>query len=61
MASHLEIRERQRDKLYTLLKIKLDNKDMPIKGLKEEINATEAVMDEEDVAWVEKKIAQLYE
>jgi hypothetical protein len=42
-----------------LLKLRHDNKGLSIKGLNEMIIAAEVVMDEEDVAWVEKKIARL--
>ena len=60
MASNLEIRTGQRDKLYVLLKLRAVNKNIEVKELNEAINAAEATMDEEDVAWVEKKIAQMY-
>ena len=60
MATNLEIRVGQRDKLYVLLKLKADNSGVKINGLEEAINASEAVMDQEDVAWVEKKISQIY-
>ena len=60
MATNLEIRIMQRNKLYDLLILKERNKGNKVNYLDELINATEAMMDEEDVAWVEKKIAQLY-
>ena len=60
MVTSLEIRIMQRDKLYDLLTLREHNNGNNVNRLDELINATEAMMDEEDVAWVEKKIAQLY-
>jgi len=60
MASNSEMRVAQKDKLYDLLKIKADNKDIEIKGLKEAIVKAKSVMEAEDVAYVEKMIAELY-
>ncbi|MCL2421961.1 MAG: hypothetical protein FWD03_08900 [Defluviitaleaceae bacterium] len=58
MATNAELKMVQKDKLYDLLKLKYDNADSNINGLDDLINKTEAIMEEEDVAWVEKKIAQ---
>jgi len=60
MATRLEVQIWQRDKLYSLLKLRAVNKGNKIIDLDEMINATEAMMDAEDVAWVEKKIAEVY-
>ena len=59
MASNIEIRIEQRKRLYQLLKIKKVNPNQNINEIDSMINAAEAEMEEEDVAWVEKKIAQL--
>lgn len=59
MASSLEIRIEQRKRLYQLLKLKKVNPSHKINEIDDMINAVEAEMEEEDVAWVEKKIAQL--
>jgi len=58
MATNAELKMVQKDKLYDLLKLKSDNAGSHINGLDDLINKTEAIMEEEDVAWVEKKIAQ---
>jgi len=60
MAAYLEIQVWQRDKLYTLLKLREINRENEINGLEEMINAALAVMNEEDVALVEKRIKELY-
>ena len=54
-----ELRKEQMDKLYDLLKLQADNHNITVKGLKELINKTKASMSKEDVAWVEKTIAEL--
>ena len=59
MPTNAEMRTAQKDKLYDLLTIKIKNTSTTVNGLDELINKAEAVMEEEDVAWVEKKIAQL--
>ena len=59
MADSLGIRFMLIDKLYDLLALKYHNKGIVVNRLEEQINATEAMMDEEDVAWVKKKITQL--
>jgi len=60
MATQLEMQTWQRDKLYSLLELRLLNKDLKIIRLNEMINEIEAKMSQEDVAWVREKIAQLY-
>ena len=61
MPTNLEMRVMQKNTLFNLLKLKRDNEKQEINltGLRELIIATEAIMEEEDVAWVEKKIAEL--
>jgi len=59
MATKTEMQVEQRRRLYQLLKLRKENANIEIKGLNELINMNESEMDEEDVAWVEKKIAQL--
>jgi len=58
MASILEIQVEQKKRLYQLLKLKKDNEGYDIKGLNELIKATRAEMQQEDVAWVEKIVAE---
>jgi Lhr-like helicase len=60
MASQLELQIWQKDKLYTLLTLKALNKDIEIVRLAEMIHGMEAIMQEVDVAWVEKKIRERY-
>ena len=61
MATNTEIRIMQKSTLFDLLKLKRDNEKLGIsvEGLSELIIKAEATMEEEDVAWVEKKITQL--
>jgi len=61
MASGMEIRTVQKAELYDLLMLKKQNdKDgIKVSGLNELINKKEAAMEAEDVAYVEKKIAEL--
>ena len=61
MPTNLEMRTSQKDKLFDLLMLKRDNEKAGIKvnGLANLIIKSEAVMEAEDVAWVEKKIAEL--
>jgi hypothetical protein len=54
MASAIEIKERHRHHLNVLLKIKKLNENNEVKGLQTEIENAIAVMEQEDVAWVEK-------
>ena len=56
MALAVEIRERQKDKLSILLRIKKANEGTIVHGLAEEIEQAVAVMEEVDVRWVEKVI-----
>jgi len=58
MATNLEVQVEQRRRLYQLLKLKKDNPGMEIKGLDEFIKQTRAEMQQEDVAWVEKMVAE---
>jgi len=59
MSSNLEIQKEQRRKLYELLNLKKNHAADLAAGLEKLINATEAEMEAEDVAYVEKKIAEL--
>ena len=54
MASSIEVRERHKKHLYSLLKIKKANTGITVSELQDEINDAIAVMEQEDVAWVEK-------
>jgi len=58
MASSIEIRTTQKAFLFDLLKAKIDSNDAE-KALNSLITKMEAIMEEEDVAYVEKKIAEL--
>ena len=59
MATNREILVEQRRRLFALLRIRKANPGMEIKELNNQINAVIAEMEQEDVAWVEKKIAEL--
>lgn len=61
MPTNMELRSLQTDKLFDLLKIKQDNKDITVKGLEPAISKAKAVMTQEDVVWVEKLVADLKE
>ena len=54
MANMIEIRERQKNHLLSLLSIKAQNKGLDVKGLQEEIVRAVGPMEHEDIAWVEK-------
>ena len=56
MASSIEVKERQKHHLASLLSIKRDNPSIEIVGLNREIEKAVTVMEQEDVAWVEKII-----
>jgi len=56
MATPLEIRVNQKNHLRSLLKIKKENGTNHVLGLEEEILAVIAIMEQEDIAWVEKVI-----
>jgi len=58
MPSNTEVRKTQKELLFDLLMLRRDAK-LTIPRLTEMIARQEAAMEEEDVAWVEKKIAQL--
>jgi len=63
MATGIEIRTTQKNALFDLLMVKSevenDKGSASYKALEKLIIKMEAVMEEEDVAYVEKKIAQL--
>ncbi|MCL1824069.1 MAG: hypothetical protein FWG44_07690 [Oscillospiraceae bacterium] len=61
MATNNEQRAAQKEKLYDLLKLKRDNdnKGIKVEGLEELINRVKAPMEVEDVAYIEKLIAEL--
>jgi len=54
MAITLEVRERHKHHLNTLLVLKRENKDNTVIGLQDKLADAVAVMEQEDVAWVEK-------
>ena len=54
MAIALEIRERQKNHLMSLLNIKLANAPAKILAIDEEIKRAVVVMEQEDVSYVEK-------
>ena len=55
----LELRVSQKRHLYSLYKIKRINTGITIEGLDEEINESEAEMEQADVALVKEKLAEL--
>jgi hypothetical protein len=61
MEADIGLRVIQKTALYDLLKLRRDNEktNNNLMGLNELINKTTAVMEQEDVALVEKKIAEL--
>ena len=59
MATSLEIQVEQKKRLFQLLSLKKINANIVVKGLDELIIATKAEMQQEDVAWVEKMVAEL--
>ena len=54
MASALELRDKHKSHLHSLLRIKKRNGDKIVDGLQDEIEIALAVMEQEDVSWVEK-------
>ena len=54
MVIAIDIRERHKHHLNALLLIKKANEGKTVAALQEKINDAIAVMDQEDVAWVEK-------
>jgi hypothetical protein len=61
MATDLEIRERQKNTLFGLLKLKELNKNLKIVGLKDLIISAKVGMNKEDIADVEKNVRELFE
>ena len=57
MANTLEIKERQKHLLNVLLTIKKANEGKEVAGLQKAINDAVAVMEQEDVSWIEKIVA----
>jgi len=58
MASSAELRIFQKDKLFDLLVIEKMNPGLKIKGLGSQIRKAKSVMEQEDIAHVEKLVAQ---
>ena len=56
MASMIEIRERQKYHLMSLLRIKKANSPNEVKGLSDELLSAVGVMEQEDVAYIEKLV-----
>jgi len=59
MSTDKELRSNQKSLLFNLLKLERDNPNIAIVGLKELIIQTQAIMDAEDVSYVEKLISTL--
>jgi len=59
MATNAKLKIVLNSKLYDLKKIKVRNPGIKIAELDDAILATEAVMEQAEIAFVEKKIAQL--
>ena len=59
MTTLLEIQVEQQKRLFQLLRLKKINAEIVVKGLDELIIATKAEMQQEDVAWVEKMVAEI--
>ena len=55
----IETRHIERDRLYSLLSIKIMNPDLKIKGLDEAINRDMATMEQDDVKIVQQMISEL--
>jgi len=58
MATNLEVQVEQKRRLYMLLTLKRENEGIRIKKIDDFIKATKAEMQQEDVAWVEKIVAE---
>jgi len=62
MPSGVEIRTQQKRTLYAVKKLQYDIKDAELqdvlKAVKELVKAFEAEMEQEDIAFIEKKIAE---
>ena len=54
MANMIEIRERQKNHLLELLRIKAANQDKEVRELDRAIISAIAPMEQEDIAWIEK-------
>ena len=54
MSTEIEVRERQKNHLMSLLIIKEANKDITVDKLEEQIKLAMAPMMQEDIAWIEK-------
>ncbi|MCL2035817.1 MAG: hypothetical protein FWG83_00315 [Oscillospiraceae bacterium] len=59
MATNAEIRDKNNSMLFKLLKIEKENIGIKVKGLSESILEAKAVMSQEEVAYVEKLVAEL--
>jgi len=59
MANELEIREKQKDKLFDFLVLLKLNEGSKIRGLNRMISKAKALMCKEDIADVEKLVAEL--
>ena len=61
MGTSLELRTSQKDKLFDLLVIKMENEKagIEVKGLKSVITKAKALMEQEDIAFVEKMVKEL--
>ena len=59
MANELEIREKQKDKLFDFLVLLKLNEGSKIRGLNRMISKAKALMSKEDIADVEKLVAEL--
>jgi hypothetical protein len=59
--TNMEIRVAQKDKLFTLHRLRKWNKGIRVKGLEGDIIEAEAKMEQEDVALVIKKVNELPE
>ncbi|MCL2198960.1 MAG: hypothetical protein FWB80_08570 [Defluviitaleaceae bacterium] len=57
--SNMDLRVAQKNKLFTLYRLKKRNAGTKIIGLDDDIIETEAVMEQEDVALVKEKIQEL--
>jgi hypothetical protein len=61
MGTSLELRTSQKDKLFDLLVIAMENEKAGIEviGLKSVITKSKALMEQEDIAFVEKMVKEL--
>jgi hypothetical protein len=56
MALSIEVKERHRHHLETLLTLKKENPNVVIVGLREALVRATAVMEREDILWVEEVV-----